>query len=199
MSQSNEQQANEDDRAWRLPPEGFSPTLAPDLDEVFAPRPVLPGENASTYDELLGSAIATAQPVDTIEMIWVRNAVDLIWEAQRLRRWKGVLLAEIQRRAVAATIPLSPELTAQWRSGEAAAAATVMSQLAEQGVACDELAAKALLSNLTEFERIERMIAAADARWERALFNIPRRRETLAYGLRRFAERAIRPHPSHGI
>jgi hypothetical protein len=44
-----------------------------------------------------------------------------------------------------------------------------------------------LVSNLTKFEHIERMIASTDARWERALSNIARRREALAQGLRHMA------------
>jgi hypothetical protein len=43
-----------------------------DLGEFFAPRPLLPGESESLYDELLTKAKAAVQPTDVVEMIWVR-------------------------------------------------------------------------------------------------------------------------------
>ena len=61
-------------------------------------------------------------------------------------------------------------------------------KLAAQGLTWDAVTAQVLLSNLTEFERLERLIASADGRWERALTNTARRRDGLAQTLRRLTE-----------
>jgi hypothetical protein len=147
------------------------------------------------YDELLAKAKAAVQPTDVVEMIWVRNAADLIWEAQRLRRLKTHLLSEARIRAVVASLALEAKLTARWLTGDTNACAAVEAKLAAQGLTWDAVTAQVLLSNLAEFERLERLIASADGRWERALTNIARRREGLAQELRRVAEAATANRP----
>jgi hypothetical protein len=161
-----------------------------DLGEFFAPRPLLSGESESLYDELLAKATAAVQPTDVVEMIWVRNAVDLIWDAQRLRRLKTHLLKEAHTRAVVASLALEAKLIARWQTGNPDACAAVEAKLTAQGLSWDAVTAQVLLSNLTDFERLERLIASADGRWERALTNIARRRDGLAQELRRVAEAA---------
>lgn len=157
------------------------------LEEFFSPRPLLAGEDESAYDELLAKALATTHPADAIEMIWVRNAVDLIWEAQRLRRLKTRLLSEARTRAIAARLKLDSKLTAQWRTGDPKACAAVAAKLDAEGLTWDAMTGQVFLNNLTEFERLERLIASADARWERALTNIARRRQDMPQELRRIA------------
>jgi hypothetical protein len=58
----------------------------------FGPPPLLQGEDAAAYDELLLQASTAVKPVDMIEDIWVRDVVDLSWEIFRLRRIKAALL-----------------------------------------------------------------------------------------------------------
>ena len=187
--------AKEDARIKRPPSEFSHPLPRPDFTvidpgEFFASRPLLPGESASLYDELLAKAKAAVQPTDVVEMIWVRNAVDLIWDAQRLRRLKTHLLKEARTRAVVASLALEAKLMARWQTGDPDARAAVEAKFAAQGLSWDAVTAQVLLSNLTEFERLERLIASADGRWERALTNIARRRDGLAQELRRVAEAA---------
>ena len=71
---------------------------------LFAPPPLLAGENSADYDELLAGISATVKPSDTVEEIWVRDLVDLVWETLRLRRFKACLCcATIWMRKAAAT------------------------------------------------------------------------------------------------
>src|SRR5271165_3312444 len=54
--------------------------------------PLIAGENAASYEELLARMTATLKPADILEEIWVRDIVDLVWDAFRLRRLKAHLL-----------------------------------------------------------------------------------------------------------
>lgn len=55
---------------------------------MFGPPPLLEGEDAAAYDELLARVSAAANPSDVIHEIWVRDVVDLTWEILRWRRLK---------------------------------------------------------------------------------------------------------------
>ena len=60
----------------------------------LGPPPLIAGEDAAGYDELLARIAGTLQPADMLEQIWVRDVVDLVWEIFRLRRLKSALLTE---------------------------------------------------------------------------------------------------------
>ena len=51
---------------------------------IFGPAPLLDGEDASAYDELLASVSSAVKPTDIIEKILVRDGVDLTWEKSPL-------------------------------------------------------------------------------------------------------------------
>ena len=57
------------------------------------PPVLLAGEDIEKYQRLSGQVTAALEPVDVIEVFWVRDVVDLLWEALRLRRLKASLLA----------------------------------------------------------------------------------------------------------
>ena len=50
------------------------------------------GENVRSYDQLLDRICATLQPRDSLEEIWIRDIVDLVWDTFRLRRAKASLV-----------------------------------------------------------------------------------------------------------
>ncbi|QEE39023.1 MULTISPECIES: HNH endonuclease [unclassified Methylobacterium] len=62
------------------------PDIPAHLGFLFDERPLLPGEVTDQYDALLRSIVQQVKPVDVIEAIWVKDVIDLIWEAKRLRR-----------------------------------------------------------------------------------------------------------------
>ena len=47
---------------------------------LFGPAPLIEGEDAAAYDELLTGISSTVKPADILEDIWVRDIVDLVWE-----------------------------------------------------------------------------------------------------------------------
>src|SRR6201988_3614822 len=54
--------------------------------------PLIEGERVEAYDELLARISGALQPADILEDIWIRDIVDLVWEAFRLRRLKAQLM-----------------------------------------------------------------------------------------------------------
>jgi hypothetical protein len=60
--------------------------------------PLIRGENVRSYDELLARICATLQPRDSLEEIWIRDIVDLVWETFRLGRAKASLMTAAARR-----------------------------------------------------------------------------------------------------
>jgi hypothetical protein len=57
--------------------------------DLFGPPPILMGEDAQAYDEILDRAFGAVGPTDFIEEIWVRDLVDVTWSLFRLRRLKA--------------------------------------------------------------------------------------------------------------
>ena len=58
----------------------------------FGAPVLLEGEDEALYEKLLTQGTAAVAPTDVIEEFWVRDVVDLLWEAMRLRRLKASLL-----------------------------------------------------------------------------------------------------------
>jgi hypothetical protein len=147
-------------------PAGLSPahrerTLPP---VPFGPAPLIEGEDAGAYDELLVRISAAVRPHDIFEEIWVRDIVDLVWEAFRLRRLKACVMTRGARTALA--VRLSPlvggqqadGLACSWAARKPGASAEVEEHLATAGIGLDGIAAHGLCIELDFIERIERMI-----------------------------------------
>jgi hypothetical protein len=156
----------------------------------FGPAPLTEGEDAAAYDELLLRISAAVRPHDIFEEIWVRDIVDLVWEAFRLRRLKAGLMTAGARFALAqALAPVvgreqADGLARSWGAREPGAVAAVEEQLAAAGIGLDGVAAQGLCRRLDFIERVDRMIMAAEARRNAALREIDRYRATLGRQLR---------------
>ena len=59
---------------------------------LFGPPPLLEGEDAAAYDELLARFCAAVKPVDIIDEMFVADVVSLEWEVLRWRRLKSSLI-----------------------------------------------------------------------------------------------------------
>jgi hypothetical protein len=59
-----------------------------DLSFLGAP-PLIPGESAGDYELLVNAVTNTMKPVDFMEIIWIRDIVDLQWDITRFRRIKA--------------------------------------------------------------------------------------------------------------
>jgi len=162
---------------------------------AIAPAPLLPGEKQADYADLAVRIIKTARPRDAIEEFLVRDIVDLTWEILRLRRVKaGILRASmgVGVQQVLAGVGVdyreTSELGDSWAAGNASARSKVDAVLKKAGLTIDEVTAKTLEKKLDSFERLDRMLASAEARRNNALREIDRHRDALGGGVRRSIE-----------
>jgi hypothetical protein len=59
---------------------------------LFGPPPLIEGEDAAAYDQLLVRICAAVKPVDVIDEMFTADVVSLEWEVLRLRRLKWSLI-----------------------------------------------------------------------------------------------------------
>jgi hypothetical protein len=166
--------------------------------DVLGRAPLIPGDDSSGYDTLLARVSAAVRPGDFIEEAWVRDVVDLIWEAVRLRRLKAALLTACADRGlrdvltgINVTGNTAFALAGPWAAREPAAVEKVDAILAAAGLGIDHVMAQTLRRHIGEIERIDRMIASAEARRSATLREIAHHREHLAASLRAAANEAI--------
>ena len=167
------------------------------LDRVIAiaPAPLLPGEEEADYADVAVRFISAAKPRDAIEEFLIRDAVDLTWEILRLRRAKaGILKASMNTGVEEVLKALSPnptmayrrlqELSSGWMAGDKSARKEVEAALHKAQLSVDDVTAKTLESKLDSFERLDRMLASAEARRNNALREIDRHRSAFGAAVR---------------
>jgi hypothetical protein len=160
---------------------------------IFGALPEIPGENAASYDELLTRMSETLKPGDLLEEVWVRDIVDLAWEALRLRRLKARLLAARAREGLVDVLfdlgaPNVSDTSRAWAARDPAAIESINATLSGAGLSMDSVMARTLSKSIREIESIERMTMAAEARRNAALEQIDRHRAKFALRLRRTIE-----------
>ena len=90
--------------------------------------------------------------------------------------------------AWALTITKRRKLGNNWAAGRHSARNKVDAILKKAGLTIDEATAKTLENKLDSFERLDRMLASAEARRNNALREIDRHRDALGGGVRRSIE-----------
>jgi hypothetical protein len=153
----------------------------------------LEGEDIAQYEGLLARVTTAVVPADIIEEFWVRDVVDLVWEALRLRRLKAALLVSSTAAGLREVLKplvefreLDPLIEA-WYSRDESALTNVAALLEQAGLTMDHVIAETL-SATDDVERIDRMIANAEARRHVVLREIDRHRAAVAARLRGAAE-----------
>jgi hypothetical protein len=179
-------------------------TTTPDLPTLSEPAqsptdlsflgsaPLIRGEEVSNYDTLLARISGAVKPADILEEIWVRDVVDLVWDAIRMRRLKAALMTVCAHEGMQRTLSGFAGVTSigfarQWATRDEAAVAKADALLASAGLTIDSVMAQTLRVRIGEVERIDRMAMAAEARRNVALHEIERHRAGLAKALRRVA------------
>jgi hypothetical protein len=152
---------------------------------LFGPPPLIEGEDSAAYNDLLVRVSAAVNPTDFFEEIWVREIVDLVWEATRLRRLKVSLLnARAHDSLVTVLAPLVDESVSDvvndWARRETNAVKWVNDVLKSADLSIDAVMAETMSDNLDYVERIEHMIAIAESRRDAVLYEIDRHRATIA-------------------
>jgi protein-tyrosine-phosphatase len=90
--------------------------------------------------------------------------------------------------AVGCPYPQKGALSQEWAAGDKSARKNVDVILAKAGLTMEEVTAKTLEKKIDVFERIDRMLASAEARRNNALREIDRHRNVLGDGVRRSIE-----------
>ena len=165
----------------------------------IAPAPLLPTEAEADYLGVAARIVAVAQPKDPIEEFLTRDVVDLTWEILRSRRLKGGLLRAAVSKGVhriLSTIGYGrsqwgsgnearDNFAEKWASGKADWRREFEEMLKNAGFTMDEVMAEAFAAVIDPFERIDRLLASAEARRNNALREIDRHREALGAAVRR--------------
>ncbi len=192
-----QQSVYQDERIRRSPPVQDILVTLRDLGVLFAKRPLALGESEQDYDSFLVAVTAAVEPEDIIERLWVKDFVDLKWETMRLRRLLASVLMSTANSILADQLRMGnagqidgvqvftlPDLLKGFTDGDEKAVAEVGRVLALRGKDWDMILAQALLEKLDEIDPIDRMIAGADARRNKVLQEIDRRRDAFARRLR---------------
>jgi hypothetical protein len=175
--------------AGDIPPVRASAALA-----FLAPAPLIAGEDAAAYDDLLARVSAALNPSDILEDIWVRDVVDMVWDALRLRRLKAQLLTVSAYEGMHAILrrfldwQFSEQVARQWALRDAAAVTKAEAVLASAGLSAEAVTAQTLALKIDIVERIDRMMVTAEARRNSVLREIERHRASFARTLRRTVE-----------
>jgi hypothetical protein len=151
--------------------------------------PLIKGEDARSYDELLARICDTLRPSDSLEEIWIRDVVDLVWETFRLRRIKANLLTDSTEWGIGSTLKNeradAREMAREWAGGDEAAAKDVAAALVCAGSSMEAVIARAMSVQMLHMERLDRMLMSAEARRSAALRELDHHRSPLAQKLRR--------------
>jgi hypothetical protein len=159
--------------------------IASETNAILGPVTLLAGENRAAYEALLARVTAALKPADILEEIWVRDVVDLVWDALRMRRMKANLLTASAKEGMgrvlcALDVPTPWTSSKRWLARDPEAVAMVESLLAAAGLSLDSVLAQTLSAKMDDVDRIERMTMAAEGRRNAALHEIDRYRATLA-------------------
>lgn len=158
--------------------------VPPEIQAFFGDPPLMRGEDVSLYNKLMNLFTELVDPKDAVEWWWVKDVTDHTWEIRRLRRFK-VLFVELKRdqvtknRAVYATLRTSED------EDDEAEYVPVPVPDSEKD------SAEFFMYRLDECGSVDKLIASAELRRDRALREIERRRERLARLLRKASDEII--------
>jgi hypothetical protein len=132
----------------------------------------------------LSKVIAALTPRDIIEAIWVKEFVDRICDGQFYQRIRLGFLEQAQKEAVKRLLQLDGQIIDPWAVGDKKASAAVEKALKERGLDWDTVRGQALSNKLDKINQLDGLIERAEARRDKALHSLERRRE-----------RGVRPYP----
>ena len=141
------------------------------------------GEDAAAYAQLAARIRAAIAPANVIEEISARDVADLTWDVVRLRRIKAGLftvgasdgMVQILRGLEKYAIDGEGKAR-EWAARKPAAVVAVNTQLSAAGLDMGDVATSTFAARIDQFDRIERMLAAAEVRRAAALHAIDNRR-----------------------
>jgi hypothetical protein len=151
-----------------------------DLSFLGAP-PLIPGESAGDYEQLVSAVTNTMKPVDFMETIWTRDIVDLQWDIMRFRRIKADLITHRYKGSHDYL-----DVVGEPTEFEPTPAHNLLASIAAVNMRGD--IATTVAVNIKILERIDHMVMTMEARRNAAYREAERHRIGLGERLRRAAE-----------
>ena len=151
---------------------------------------LIPGEDASAFDQFADRIRTALKPANAIEEIYVDDVIFHGWEVRRWRRAKGGLLLASGPAALARVLgrlaikPLATTLADGWASGDPAAVAKVEALMASAGLNYDVTLGEAMAAKIDVMAGFDNLMAAAEGRFTTALKELERYRAGTAKRVR---------------
>jgi len=167
------------------------------INDLLGEPRLYPGESKEEFYAFLDQVKEAARPKDSVEDIYLWEAVEYCWEARRYRRLRSELIATSRfnglYRMLANVIPdnkARAELLWRWTAGDEAAKQEVAKLLADAGMAEDQIPAHTTVAMIKHVEALDRLALQAGKRFDTLLREIERRHESFA---RRLKENLLDP------
>src|SRR4051812_18735822 len=163
-----------------------SPVIPPEVRALLGAPPVILGEDPAAYERLLAEVSVAARPADAIDWLLAEDVVNLVWEAQRLRRLKAGLLNLGRRDTLSDLLDQvldfgdARALAGRCLAGDPAAVREAAALLGEAGLDDDTVIARALARGLDGIVTLDRMLVSANGRRDAVLRELERRRDGFA-------------------
>jgi hypothetical protein len=152
---------------------------------IFGPPPILPGEDEHAYEGLATQVTGAVKPTSIIEEIWIKDIVDLTWEIVRLRKLKTEFLSAQVPSVLKDIIKTSEDdaraMFQKWVRGWNR---QLDGYLKYHNSTIDGVYSKALISNITDIQRLDEMIMLLERRRNSVFHEIDRHRTSLSRTLR---------------
>ncbi len=183
------------------PSEKASPGLgAWDIARFFGAPPLIQGEDPAQWEAMRKHISAAVGPLDFLEEIWVNDVVYFCWDVRRLRRLKVTLFRAAAHDGMERLLGAfygqgsknhAEHMAKGWMACKDYGLKAVEDLFASSDATMEMVTAQTLVARLDEFERIERLMASAEARRDIALHEIERHRSSLGPLLRKATEDVI--------
>ena len=155
------------------------------------PEPVfLEGEDPDQYRRLAERVRAAVQPTDIIDEFCVRDIIDLQWDILRYRRLYESLIRLNRHLGLESILEhievpmLRRDKVDAWYRRSPSAIEDVNQMLAAAGLTMADVSAATMELKLAELERVNDLIASAEARRASVIREVERRRSSFAQMLR---------------
>jgi hypothetical protein len=148
-----------------------------------SPQLLLHGEDATTYDQLLGRFCAAIKPVDIIDEMLIDDAVSLEWDVLRWRRLKSSLMRTLELRALEQFLCDHLDYDQYWKFFEEILTEILQDNLKDRSDDdAQTLAHKCAQNDLDADDRVNQILAAIDMDIEDVLkIAKPRKAKELAH------------------
>jgi hypothetical protein len=171
--------------------------------ELLGPAPLTSTEDAAAYERILSQMALAVSPSDFVEWTWVKELVDLTWEAARARRAKAVRLALARKAAIHRILEAdwfghrpnrSHWVDQLWEGadqvyrGDEGPVAAFDAALERLGLSKNALEDAAYLTALEEVQSLQDLADNANSRRDAVLREIERRRDAIAARARKATE-----------